>query len=136
MLIKSTLETLFRNFLPLEIIHYIYSMFIRSVNEDICYHYKAISENMASGLCERTLSGHTKWVSCASMFMGSDGDPRIVSGSWDNTLKVWSAESGLCERTLSGHTDWVNCVAVFMGSDGNPRLVSGSHDYTLKVWIL
>jgi len=90
--------------------------------------------NAESGLCERTLQGHTNYVLCVSMFMGADGFPRIVSGSVDNTLKVWNAESGECERTLQGHTQSVRCVSVFMGSDGNPRIVSGSGDTTLKVW--
>ena len=41
--------------------------------------------------------------------MLSDG--RVVSGSQDNTLKVWDSVSGLCLQTLSGHRD-VNDVSV------------------------
>ena len=35
--------------------------------------------------------------------MLSDG--RVVSGSVDDTLKVWDSVSGRCLQTLSGHTD-------------------------------
>ena len=48
-------------------------------------------------------------------------DGRVVSGSVDNTLKVWDSVSGRCLQTLSGHTNvsdvsvcvWVSeCVYV------------------------
>ena len=91
--------------------------------------------NAESGVCERTLQGHTNWVRCVSVFMGSDGTNRIVSGSYDDTLKVWNPESGVCEQTLQGHTNSVTCVSMFMGSDSpHSRIVSGSDDNTLKVW--
>ncbi|HEY4714773.1 MAG TPA: hypothetical protein VIH30_11115, partial [Aquirhabdus sp.] len=82
---------------------------------------------MDEGPCSfERLGKHTDAVMCVSVFVGSDGTNRIVSGSDDKTLKVWNAESGVCERTLQGHTDWVTCVAVFMDSDGFPRFVIGS----------
>src|SRR3989304_1322602 len=103
--------------LPLEILMYIYHLLVCSMNHDLSYPYiKPIIAKSVIGLCERTLQGHTNWVMCVSVFMGSDGDPRIVSGSYDATLKVWSVETGLCERTLQGHTFDVTCVSVFMGS--------------------
>ena len=57
-------------------------------------------------------------------------DGRVVSGSADNTLKVWNITTGVCELTLTGHIDDVHCLAQL--SDG--RVVSGSDDSTLKVW--
>ncbi|MEQ1906207.1 MAG: WD40 repeat domain-containing protein, partial [Pirellulaceae bacterium] len=59
-----------------------------------------------------------------------DGN-RIVSGSLDNTLKLWDAATGQGLRTLRGHTGWVSSVAFSL--DGN-RIVSGSSDTTLKLW--
>ena len=41
-------------------------------------------------------------VNCVAVL--SNG--RIVSGSDDNTLKVWDPSSGKCHGTLSGHTYW------------------------------
>jgi WD40 repeat protein len=56
---------------------------------------------------------------------------RIVSGSEDNTLKVWDAATGQETLTLTGHMGEVTSVA--FSPDGT-RIVSGSWDKTLKVW--
>ncbi|KAI0094091.1 quinon protein alcohol dehydrogenase-like superfamily [Irpex rosettiformis] len=55
--------------------------------------------------------------------------PVLISGSLDNTIKVWDLESGKASQTLFGHIEGVWAVA----SD-KLRLVSGSHDRTVKVW--
>jgi F-box and WD-40 domain protein MET30 len=52
----------------------------------------------------------------------------LVSGSLDNTIKLWDIESGRVERTLFGHLEGVWAVAC-----DKMRLVSGSHDRTIKV---
>jgi WD40 repeat protein len=57
----------------------------------------------------------------------------IVSGSGDQTIKVWSLASGECLRTLQGHISFVTSVAV--SGDGK-FIVSGSGDQTIKVWSL
>ena len=36
---------------------------------------------------------------------------RVVSASWDKTLKVWDIETGKCVATLKGHSDYVRCAA-------------------------
>ena len=78
--------------------------------------------------CLRTLEGHTRDVKAVSLT--SDG-LLAVSGSDDQTLRVWDVESGQCLRTLKGHTDWVSAVS--LTPDGH-RAVSGSWDKTLRVW--
>jgi WD40 repeat protein len=57
----------------------------------------------------------------------------VISGSDDNTLRVWDLETGQELRTLEGHTDTVSAVALTY--DGR-RAVSGSWDNTLRVWDL
>ena len=74
----------------------------------------------------RVLKGHDDHVITCLQF---DGD-RIVSGSDDNTLKVWCALTGKCLRTLVGHTGGV-WSSQMMGE----YVVSGSTDRTLKVWV-
>ncbi|RKZ92359.1 MAG: hypothetical protein DRR19_04485 [Candidatus Parabeggiatoa sp. nov. 1] len=54
-----------------------------------------------------------------------------MSGSVDNTLKLWQVATGRELRTFQGHSDYVNAVA--FSPDGQLAL-SGSDDYTLKLW--
>jgi WD40 repeat protein len=78
----------------------------------------------------RTLIGHSYSVNTVTVLP----DNRLaVSGSGDNTLKIWDLESGRELDTLQGHTGSVNVVAIM--PDGR-RAVSGSNDNTLKVWDL
>jgi len=48
-----------------------------------------------------------------------------VSGSTDNTVKVWDASTGQCLSTLLGHSDRVRTVAI--SPDGH-TLASSSDD--------
>ena len=48
------------------------------------------------------LSGHTDWVN--SVAFSADGS-KVVSGSGDNTVKIWSADNGEVLQTLSGEID-------------------------------
>lgn len=52
----------------------------------------------------------------------------LVSGSLDNTIKLWDIDSGKVVRTLFGHLEGVWAVAC-----NKMRFVSGSHDRTIKV---
>ncbi|MBM4025646.1 MAG: TIR domain-containing protein [Planctomycetes bacterium] len=77
-----------------------------------------------------TLDGHEGWVFAVAV----TGDGRYaVSGSLDQTLKVWDLASGKALHTLGGHKGWVFAVAV---RDDGRYAVSGSDDKTLMVWDL
>ncbi|XP_055611353.1 F-box/WD repeat-containing protein 7 [Uranotaenia lowii] len=73
----------------------------------------------------KVLKGHDDHVITCLQFSGN----RIVSGSDDNTLKVWSAITGKCLRTLVGHTG-----GVWSSQMSGNTIISGSTDRTLKVW--
>lgn len=55
----------------------------------------------------------------------------IVSGSQDNTVRVWDAQTGRCLNRLQGHTTRIWSVAVH---PNGRRLLSGSNDSMLKLW--
>jgi len=56
---------------------------------------------------------------------------RIITGSGDNTAKVWEAADGKELLTLKGHSDQVRSVA--FSRDGQ-RIATGSDDKTAEVW--
>jgi len=74
------------------------------------------------------LQGHKKSVECLAI---SPDGRQIVSGSADDTLKVWNAETGQEIRTLKGHNHIVFCLA--FSRDGQ-RIASSSADGAVKVW--
>ena len=74
--------------------------------------------------------GHTAPI--RSVAFTPDGT-RAVSGSSDQTVRVWDLSSGQCLATLEGHSNWVRSVAV---SPDGTRAVSGSDDQTVRVWDL
>ena len=87
----------------------------------------------------QTLQGHTRMVSSVSW---SPDGTRIVSGSYDNTLRIWDAASGESLQTLGpdeGIARFLNFFnqtsihAVAWSPDGT-RIVSGSDDNTLRIW--
>eukprot|EP00741_Cyanophora_paradoxa_P013762 tig00020710_g13285.t1 len=78
--------------------------------------------------------------------MAARGAPRdgrrIVSGSWDNSVRVWDTETGVELLNLQGHAGEIRSVAVSVdrsrdpeacGRDGR-RIVSGSDDKFVRVW--
>jgi len=72
--------------------------------------------------------GHGGPVWCLSVdFEGR----RLVSGSYDQTVKCWDLRTGSCTRTLRGHSAWVSCVSLHRTRN---TIVSGSWDATIKIW--
>ncbi|ORY28890.1 WD40 repeat-like protein [Rhizoclosmatium globosum] len=75
-----------------------------------------------------TLLGHSNNVRSVAF---SPDSHTVVSGSSDNTVKLWSVETGECVKTLLGHSGWVNSVAF---SPDSKTVVAGSADKTVKLW--
>jgi WD40 repeat protein len=53
----------------------------------------------------------------------------LISGSHDQTIKVWSTDTWACEHTLEGHDG-----PVMSGVMHGDKLISGSNDNTIKLW--
>ena len=116
--------------------------------------------DMKEGICTQIFYGHTSTVRCLQILrpveVGRDScgqavmmpaEPIIITGSRDNSLRVWklpgpgakrSAQGGppsnvgacpyFC-RVLEGHTNSVRAISAH-----GDTLVSGSYDGTVRVW--
>jgi WD40 repeat protein len=76
-----------------------------------------------------TLAGHTAAVT--SVAFSPDGT-RVLTGSRDNSAKLWDAETGKEILSLPGHTQEVTSVA--FSPDGLSVLTS-SRDGTAIIWL-
>lgn len=76
----------------------------------------------------RSCIGHLGKV--RSVAIAPDGR-LAVSGSDDQTARIWDAENGRQLLILVGHTKWVSAVAVT--PDGR-QVITGSADATIRLW--
>ncbi|CAN6269106.1 unnamed protein product [Urochloa humidicola] len=88
--------------------------------------------DVASMSCSYVLAGHTEIVVCMDACVSSSGKMLIVTGSKDNTVRLWDAERRSCIGTGKGHLGAVGSVAFSKKSKN--FFVSGSSDRTIKVW--
>lgn len=73
-------------------------------------------------------TGHTDTI--RSVAFSPDGK-RIVSGSWDKTIRIWDVKAGTVIHRIEGLSDKI--VAVTFTTDGN-KIVSGGIDKTIRIW--
>ncbi|TPX49755.1 hypothetical protein SeLEV6574_g01291 [Synchytrium endobioticum] len=74
----------------------------------------------------RELVGHNEAIYCLQF-----DESKIISGSRDDTIKMWDMKTGECIKTLHGHGASVLCLQY-----DDRCLVSGSSDSTVIVWEL
>ena len=75
-----------------------------------------------------TLYGHTSFVHSIAF---NHDNTLIVSGSFDNLIKIWKVYQSKCVMTFGGHEAWVTSVAF---NPNGTKIVSGSGDKTIRVW--
>jgi WD40 repeat protein/predicted Ser/Thr protein kinase len=91
---------------------------------------QSVSPQAANFTLARTLSGHTDLVWSVAL---SQDEKALVSGSQDDTIKVWNPTTGQLNRTIEAQADGVRSVSV--SADGK-TLAGGNGDKTIKVWDL
>ncbi|CAE6481290.1 unnamed protein product [Rhizoctonia solani] len=68
-------------------------------------------------------------ITCLSL---SPDGAYIVSGAWDNNIRIWDARTGYAiGRPCQGHANWINSVAF---SPDGAYIASGSSDTTVRLW--
>jgi hypothetical protein len=70
--------------------------------------------------------------SVLALALAADGKT-LISGSSDNTIKLWSLPDGTPLKTVEGHKGSV--LALALAADGK-TLISGSSDKTIRLWRL
>eukprot|EP01090_Pellita_catalonica_P023402 TRINITY_DN961_c0_g1_i1.p1 TRINITY_DN961_c0_g1~~TRINITY_DN961_c0_g1_i1.p1 ORF type:complete len:325 (+),score=49.01 TRINITY_DN961_c0_g1_i1:103-1077(+) len=80
------------------------------------------------GMPRKSLLGHSHFVE--DVVISSDGQ-FALSGSCDNTLRLWDVNKGVSTRRFVEHNKDVMSVAF---SADNRQIVSGSRDKTIKLW--
>ncbi|KAJ6693735.1 hypothetical protein OIU85_004506 [Salix viminalis] len=86
--------------------------------------------DMESMSCSYVLAGHNEIVLCLDTCVSSSGRPLLVTGSKDNTTRLWNSESRNCIGVGTGHMGGVGAVA--FSKKWKNFFVSGSSDRTIK----
>ena len=79
----------------------------------------------------REFKGHNEGA-VSSVCVTLDGK-YLITGSDDNTARLWSLEDGTMVREFKGHKGAVSSVC--MTVDGK-HLITGSWDKTARFWLL
>jgi hypothetical protein len=74
------------------------------------------------------MSGHKDDIRKIAYLPGGE---RIVTSSFDKTVRIWNVENGEQEGTTMEHKGWVSGLAVTR--DGK-RILSGGYDKRISVW--
>ena len=82
----------------------------------------------AQGKCLKTLEGHTNFVFCVNFNPQSN---LLVSGSFDESVRIWDVKTGKQVKKLPAHSDPV--TSVHFNRDGT-LIVSCSYDGLCRVW--
>lgn len=103
----------------------------------------------------RTLTGHSRGLACVAFVSSTtsthaphgfrrsatsgvdeeeeEDDELVISGSNDQTIRIWRASSGECVCLLEGHKDLVRALAY---DPITQRFISASYDQTVILWQL
>jgi WD40 repeat protein len=83
---------------------------------------------LMGGWEELTFSGHTDRVTSICL---TEDKYYAISGSWDDSIRVWDILSGKCIRVIKGHASWVTSICLH---PNGKTLISASRDSFLKSW--
>ena len=76
----------------------------------------------------KSFHGHNHFVSCLAL---NSDSTKLVSSSWDKTIRLWDIPSAKSDVIFKGHTKDVLSVAF---SHDERLIFSGSMDNTLRYW--
>ncbi|HAC62322.1 MAG TPA: WD40 repeat domain-containing protein [Cyanothece sp. UBA12306] len=79
------------------------------------------------------LIGHDDAVSCLAI---SSNGKWLLSGSWDQTLRIWELAKGTLKSQTTAHTQGLLAVVFDQveTSESHYQIATGSFDHTIKLW--
>ncbi|KAL9022558.1 MAG: hypothetical protein Q9185_000268 [Variospora sp. 1 TL-2023] len=118
-----------------DIVHDVYRALLKpglKTTEDtisLQYTPQAIFRVRAVSRCSASIPGHGEAILTASFSPSSSS--RLVTGSGDNTARVFDTDTGTPLHTLKGHSSW---VLVASWSPDDSTIATGSMDNTVRLW--
>jgi hypothetical protein len=70
--------------------------------------------------------GHNGAIMCLIQY-----EDLLISGSYDNDIKIWDLNSSVCIKTLNGHTGGITSIII-----QNGFIISSSMDKSIRMWRL
>ncbi|MBW4661725.1 MAG: NACHT domain-containing protein [Drouetiella hepatica Uher 2000/2452] len=115
---------------------------------DVSQIYRSLSSDSSSSNVPlsiprlRTLKGHGGRIYGIAFLLDSD---RLITGSEDQTLRLWEISTGNCLRVFEGHSRYVLSVAASPNvanhqeikshrAENQELIASGSDDQTIRLW--
>ncbi|MCJ1479286.1 hypothetical protein MMC13_007971 [Lambiella insularis] len=95
----------------------------------LLYTPQAVFRVRAVSRCSSSIPGHGEAI-LATQF-SSASSSRMVTGSGDNTARIWDCDTGTPLHTLKGHTSWVLAVS---WSPDDSVIATGSMDNSVRLW--
>jgi WD40 repeat protein len=89
--------------------------------------YNILIYETSTGNIIKTLTGHTNFINSLAL---SKNKKFIVSGSKDNTVKIWNIETENCIDTYN-YTSSVKCVSI---SKNDSYIASTNGSYEIHIW--
>ncbi|KZT69040.1 WD40 repeat-like protein [Daedalea quercina L-15889] len=90
--------------------------------------------DLETGKTVHLFRGHTAPLTCLAFFTGNftpgSGDV-MVTGSWDNTIKLWNTDTKALISSTDAHSDFVKALLVIPSLR---LLVSSSSDKIVRLW--
>ena len=83
--------------------------------------------NLENGVPMQVLEGHTYRV--FYMTFRADGE-KLLTSSYDRTLRIWDVKGGYCEQVLAGHKAEIR-AACWVGDE---QIISTSPDLSIRIW--
>lgn len=104
---------------------------LKTTEDVIRLHYtpQAVFKVKAVSRCSAAIAGHGSAILAIAFSPVSSST--MVTGSGDNTARIFDCDTGTPIETLKGHTDWVLAVSF---SPNGQMIATGSKDKTVRLW--